>query len=155
MEITLRKYSHNDSAAVVKLFHDTVHSINSRDYSDEQIKAWAPDNIDVNEWQKTLAEHYTLVAEYKNEICGFGDIDDTGYFDHLFVHKKYQGHGIATIIANAIEKYADNKELECITVAASITAKPFFTKRGYSIVREQQVTLRGQIFTNFFMKKEL
>ncbi|GEA31614.1 hypothetical protein CDIOL_25370 [Clostridium diolis] len=42
-----------------------------------------------------------------------------------------------------------------ITVEASITAKPFFEKRGYHIVRQQEVERKGQLLTNFVMKKLL
>lgn len=42
-----------------------------------------------------------------------------------------------------------------ITVEASITAKPFLEKRGYHIVRQQEVERKGQLLTNFVMKKLL
>ena len=41
--------------------------------------------------------------------------------------------------------------MQKITTHASITAKPFFEKRGYKVINEQTVELRGQLFTNFLM----
>lgn len=38
-----------------------------------------------------------------------------------------------------LEKYAQENNIKSITVEASITAKPFFEKRGYHVVKHQQV----------------
>ena len=37
---------------------------------------------------------------------------------------------------------------------ASVTAKPFFEKRGYRVVREQQVSRQGILLTNYVMEKD-
>ena len=48
-----------------------------------------------------------------------------------------------------------NKRLmEKITTYASITAKPFFEKRGYKVVKERQVERQGIFLTNYVMIKE-
>lgn len=41
-----------------------------------------------------------------------------------------------------------------ITTHASITAKPFFEKRGYIVVKEQQIERQGIFLTNFIMIKK-
>lgn len=155
MDIKLRKYRAEDIDNVVSLFRDTIHAINRKDYSEAQVNAWAPAIINSEKWGAKLLEHHTVIAECNSAICGFGDIDATGYFDHLFVHKDFQGLGIATKIAGAIEDYAVVSGFKTITVAVSITAKTFFLKQGYKIVTPQQVTYNGEVFTNFAMKKEL
>ena len=40
-----------------------------------------------------------------------------------------------------------------ITVHASITARTFFEKRGYRVLREQQVERQGVLLTNYEMEK--
>ena len=44
----LRKYEKSDLAPIVKLFKDTVYAVNSRDYTREQIDAWAGGKIDLD-----------------------------------------------------------------------------------------------------------
>ena len=36
---------------------------------------------------------------------------------------------------------------------ASITARPFFERRGWHVVKEQQVERRGVLLTNFVMER--
>jgi len=42
-----------------------------------------------------------------------------------------------------------------LTADVSITAKPFFEKQGYEVIRKQREERRGQILTNDKMRKEL
>ena len=55
-------------------------------------------------------------------------MDDTGYLDRLYVHKDYQGQGIATAICDALEQHALEQHtlVQTFHTAASITARPFF-----------------------------
>ena len=148
----IRKYLPSDCKYLTELFYQTVHSINAKDYTDEQLNAWATCNVDMEEWNQSLSEHFSLVAMKDGIITGFGDIDRTGYLDRLFVHKDYQNQGIATAICEKLElAFGVSK----ITTHASITAKPFFLHRGYSIIKEQQVIRSNIPLTNYIMEKTL
>ena len=103
----------------------------------------------MEKWNSSLKEHYSIVAVENDVIVGFGDIDKTGYLDRLYVHTDHQGKGIATAICDQLEQYAKGD----ITTHASITAKPFFEKRGYKVLKKQQVEIQGIFLTNFRMKK--
>ncbi|MBU3810689.1 MAG: GNAT family N-acetyltransferase [Candidatus Niameybacter stercoravium] len=146
----LRKYEQTDCKYLTELFYDTVHSVNARDYTEEQLNVWATGNVNLEEWDKSLLEHFTVVAVEDNVIVGFGDIDKTGYLDRLYVHKDYQNRGIATAICNELEHAADKAK---ITTYASITAKSFFEKRGYKVIKEQNVERKGILLTNYLMEK--
>lgn len=145
----LREYITSDCEQLSKLFFQTVHSVNAKDYTKEQLDVWATGTVDLKEWDKSFTEHYTVVAIDNNIIVGFGDIDKTGYIDRLYVHADYQGKGVATAICNRLEQAVQGK----ITTHASITAKPFFEKRGYKVVKEQQVERQGIYLINFCMEK--
>jgi len=100
----IRKYRSTDCAEIAELFYNTVHTINAKDYTSIQLDAWATGNLDLSTWDKSFLEKNTLVAEVDYIIVGFGDMDDNGYLDRLYVHKDYQGKGVATAIENQIEK---------------------------------------------------
>ena len=73
-----------------------------------------------------------------------------GYLDRLYIHKEYQGRGIASALCDRLEREHPSEKY---TVHASITARPFFEKRGYAAVREQRVERHGIWLTNYVMEK--
>ena len=146
----LRKYQKSDCKELTELFYNTVQTVNAKDYTKEQLDVWATGQVDLEKWDRSLQEHYSIVAVDNGIIVGFGDIDKTGYLDRLYVHADYQGKGTATAICNQLEQAVQGK----ITTHASITAKPFFEKRGYKVVKKQEVERQGIFLTNFVMEKE-
>lgn len=149
----IRKYQPADCEEISQLFYNTVHSVNIKDYSQAQVDAWATGTVNIDKWNESFLKNYSIVAVENGIIAGFGDIDHTGYLDHLFVHKDYQSKGIATSICNAIEDHVTGNGIQIVYTHASITAKPFFLKRGYKVKKEQQVERRGVKLTNFVMEK--
>ena len=107
-------------------------------------------NVNLQEWDKSFTEHYTVVAIENNIIVGFGDIDVSGYLDRLFVHSEHQREGIASAICDELEQ---SVSVKTITTHSSITAKPFFEHRGYRVIQEQTVIRNGIALTNFIMEK--
>ena len=146
----IRKYESSDCKEMAELFFNTVHSVNVKDYTKQQLDAWVSGQVDLEKWDQSFQEHFSIVAVENDIIVGFGDIDKTGYLDRLYVHKNYQGKGIATVICDQLE----SKVKENIITHASITAKPFFEKRGYKVVKEQQVERNGIFLKNYIMEKE-
>lgn len=162
----IRRYRKADCMTVYQLFHDTVHSVNTRDYSINQVEAWAntkisQDYLDV--WCQALLESYTLVIvktfepynnnEFNEQVIGFGNLTKDGYLDRLYVHKDHIGKGIGNQLADQLEAYAKDLGLKQIVTNASITARPFFEKRGYQLIKEQTVERNKQQLTNYIMKK--
>ena len=146
----IREYQTSDCKELTKLFYDTVHTVNAKDYTKEQLDAWAPEHADLEKWDRSLLEHYSVVAVVDEVIAGFGDIDKTGYLDRLYVHKDYQGKGIATAICDKLEQASQG----VIVTHASVTARPFFEKRGYRVTKEQQVQRQGILLTNYIMERK-
>lgn len=146
----LRIYNSSDCEFLAELFYQTVHNVNAKDYTKEQLDVWATGKVNLHEWDKSFSEHFTIVAIENEIIVGFGDIDKTGYLDRLYVHKDYQRQGIATAISNKLEQSVNGEK---IITHASITAKPFFEQRGYRTVKEQQIIRNGISLTNYLMEK--
>ena len=80
---------------------------------------------------------------------------DADYFDHLFVHKDWQGQGVATELCQAVEGEAKKQGVQQLDVAASITARPFFQHRGYRVLQEQTIERRGCQLTHYKMQTDL
>ncbi|OPH52009.1 acetyltransferase [Paenibacillus ferrarius] len=154
----IRKFRDTDINQIVSLFYETVHSVNKRDYSQEQLDAWAPKDevtLKLNTWKDSLSHNVTYVAEIEGEIVGFSDITQYGHLDRLFIHKDYQGQGIASALVNMLEFEARGLGLIEIDTEASITAKPFFERHGYRMIQSQVVERKGVKLVNFKMVKNL
>lgn len=150
----LREYQNRDLKEILNLFYDTVHTVNAKDYTKEQLDVWASGQEDCESWHRSLMEHYSVVAVESGQIIGFGDIDDTGYLDRLFVHKDYQRQGVGRAICRQLEHYLkQNPSQRRLTAYVSVTAKPFFEARGYQTVRKQKVLRQGITLINYFMEK--
>ncbi|MEB3337263.1 MAG: GNAT family N-acetyltransferase [Leptolyngbyaceae bacterium] len=153
--IKVRAYEKSDTVALMQLFHDTVHGVNSRDYTKAQVDAWAPANQNVDLWMRHLSSQFTYVAEQDHQILGFGQLAENGYIDRFYCHQHVQRRGIGTQILEQIEIKARSLGIQRLFTEASITAKPFFASKGFTVVRQQSVERRGQVFTNFLMEKFL
>lgn len=146
----IREYQTSDCEELIELFYNTVHTVNAKDYTTEQLNVWATGKENITKWNLSFKQNYSVVAMDNKIIIGFGDINNRGYLDRLYVHKNYQRKGVATAICNELEQ-----QIKCdIITHASITAKPFFEKRGYIVVNEQQLKRRGITLINFVMEKK-
>ena len=151
----IRHYRHGDAREIVRLFYETVRSVNRADYSDEQVRAWAPVVPDPNEWHDRMAGRRTLVAEEGGEVVGFAELEGEGHLDMLYLRGDVVGRGVGRRLYEALEREARGRGLGKIFTEASITARPFFERRGFRVIREQTVAVRGVSMTNFVMEKDL
>lgn len=149
--LKLREYEQKDIDEILSLFHESVHVICKNDYSSEQLEAWSPSSLDKNKWQETLSAHRSVVVESDGKIVGFGDfVPEQNYLDRLYVKPDFIRQGIANMICDYLESFSVSGEID---VDSSITALPFFQKRGFVIQRRQEVERRGVVLVNFRMKK--
>lgn len=153
----LRSFQLEDAAAVYQLFYETVHFVNLKDYSPAEVEAWVPSTKpDLHKWGQRFLQQDTLIAEINGQMAGFGNLDEEGLnIDMVYTHKDFQGQGVASALLSSLETQVRENGGSSITLAASITARPFFERRGYRHVRDNRVERRGVILRNFIMRKVL
>ncbi len=137
------------------LLHDTVHKVNSRDYTKSQLNAWAPSHWDMSAWSTRLSTTQPFVAVDGNTPIGFAELEEDGHIDCFYTASDRQGEGVGRSLLAAIETKASQLGLTHIYAEASITARGFFESMGFMVEREQSVTLRGERFTNFVVSKRI
>ncbi len=151
----IRQYNDADFEPVIALFTETVRHINIRDYSSEQIAAWAPQPPDLGRWRKRLAGLVVWVAESDGRIVGFCGLGADGHLDLFYVHHLFQRQGVARSLYQHVESEALQKGIRRLFTEASITARPFFEGMGFRVLRGQTVKLRGITFRNYAMEKHI
>ena len=137
---------------MMSLVRDTVHRVNCRDYTPEQISAWAPADLPLEPWAKRFEGNIAYVAHDNDIIAGFADMTPSGHLDRLYVWVDYQRQGVASQLLRAILRSAHQLGLQEVTTDASITAKPFLLAASFVVVQEQSVLCRSQRMTNFKMR---
>ena len=153
--VKIRAYERTDAPEIVRLFYETVRSVNRSDYSREQVEAWAPEVPDAAEWHPRMAARKTLLAEENSQVVGFAELEEDGHLDTFYLRKDAVGRGVGGLLYRALEDEARTRGLGRIFTEASITARPFFGRQGFRVVREQTVQRRGVGLTNFVMEKTL
>ena len=156
-KIKIRKYLSEDAQIIAAIYYDTIHNVNIADYTAEHINAWAPYSSVKNYsgWAEKLAKSEPFVAVIDKTIVGFAEFEANGHIDCFYVHHEFQGQNIGTKLINTIENEAKTNNINRIYSEVSITAKPFFTSKGFIVVKEQIVKMRGYELTNFIMEKPL
>ncbi len=153
-DFIIRAAQQSDTAELRDLFRNTVLMINSCDYSQAEVEDWASCGDDLSKIGDMIKTHYFIVAvNQQSQIVGFSSITPQGYLHSMFVHKDFQGKGIATMLLEEIERYAITTGITRITSEVSLTARPFFEKRGYIVEEEQKRKANQLSLTNFWMAK--
>jgi putative acetyltransferase len=151
----IRRFKLGDEAALFRVYFTAIHKVASRDYSPEQLQAWAPADLDVELWANRVRKIQPFVVDFDNEIVGYADVQPDGYVDHFFVSGAHPRRGIGTLLMARIHEQATSLGLTELTSDVSKTAEPFFALHGFHVVERQFPVRRGVIIPNARMRKEL
>ncbi len=108
-------------------------------YSEEELRAWCPDEYSLSEWAASFSGHDVIVAEDDGGIVGFVDGDGKHYVDRLYVIPLYQGLGVGKKLLGEIER----KLSLPYEADVSYTAAEFFKKEGYEEIGAEEVVRNG------------
>ena len=151
--VSVRRYRPSDLDAAVAIYQSAIRDVASRDYDPVQVAGWSA--VDRDEWEPWRLRCPTWIAEVNGVPAGFSDLEPDGHLDMMFVHAGFQGRGVATALLNEVEAMARRLRLARIFTEASITARPFFARRGFTVIAPQILEFDGVTFKNFRMEKQL
>ncbi|HEY9256751.1 GNAT family N-acetyltransferase [Chitinophaga sp.] len=152
----IRMATLQDISALKNLYQGTITEINRQHYSPEQITAWAATGERITSLENKIKEQYFYVAVTADDvITGFSSLEEDGELDMMYVHKDYQGQGIASLLIQQIYEKAAALGLSTLTAYVSITARPFFEKQGFKMMKTQQVQLGEVALENYEMVKTI
>lgn len=146
----IRQFKKGDENALWHVFYSAIHRVCSKDYSAEQVNAWAPHDLDTKLWASKMQSIRPFVVELNGKIVGYADLQDSGLIDHFFVHADFQRCGVGRFLMSEILNRAPSGKR--LYSEVSHTARPFYEKFGFSFVKEQRVNIRNVILTNNIME---
>ena len=53
VRMEIRKYQPSDCKTLTELFYHTVHTVNAKDYTEEQLNVWATKQMDLEKWNSS------------------------------------------------------------------------------------------------------
>lgn len=151
----VRRFISGDEAALFRVYHSAIHRIASRDYTREQVQAWAPDDLDRDTWARRIQGLCPFVAETAGEIVGYADLQPGGLIDHFFVSGHHPRRGIGTLLMTRLLEEAEVLGLPELTSHVSRTAEGFFVRFGFVVVERQEREIRGVKLPNALLRKIL
>ena len=151
-----RTAAHSDIPELRSLFTETVLTINRKDYTQDEVEDWASCGDNPGRWKELLSHNQYIGAfNEENLMVGFSSMNKEGYLHSMFIHKDWQGKGAATQLLSEVEHIAWQYKVTEITTEVSLTARPFFEKKGYEVVNIQKCRANKLELTNFVMRKLL
>ncbi len=144
-----------DLPAMKALYRDTILTVCRKDYTEDQVKIWSSSANKEERWLDMAVNQFVLLAEIDETLVGFGTLRDHNYIDFFYVHKDFQGMGIAGEILNRLLQEAISHGEKLLSSDISITAKPFFRKNGFRVVATQENVRQDQVLINYKMIRYL
>lgn len=151
----IEPYSPSRALEIADLFHAAVHAVDSSIYTPEQKEAWAPTPPDYTRWAERLDTKRPFMAIIGDRVAGFMELDPDGHIDCTYTHPDLQRQGVASALYEHLLAEAARRKMTLLYVDASHGARPFFERRGFSMVSQHEVHRNGVTLTNFSMEKYL
>jgi putative acetyltransferase len=151
----LRPFLPADTMELRDLFAQSIEELTADDYNEDQRLAWIARAEDAEAFAARLDAAITLVVQVDGQYLGFASLKDNALLDMLYVHPYAAGNGVATALADALERLAAARGATEISVEASDTAQPFFAARGYVAGQRNLIPVEDEWLSNTTMKKQL
>lgn len=151
----IRRFRPGEEAALFEVYHSAIHLIAAKDYTEAQVQAWAPADLDPGLWAQRIQSIQPFVAEIEGVIVGYVDVQANGYIDHFFVSGHHPRQGIGSALMATIEAEAQRLGLQELTSDVSLTAQPFFARFGFDVVEHRAPVRRGVAIPNALMRRRL
>ena len=154
-KLSLRPFLAADTALIAEIFRASVDELTADDYSDTQREAWMSVADDEEALSERLSGQLTLLGLMDGSPVGFASLKGGEDVDMLYVHPVAAGHGVGSLLIEALEKLAVGRGARRLTVDVSDSAQDFFKKRGFVPQQRNTVQLGGEWLANTTMEKKL
>ena len=158
-ETIVRKWQLGEELRIGKIYHDAVHGLTGDHYSEQQRHAWATpiegDAAWAEKWRKRCERKNPWVAVVDGEVVGFMEFDPDGHIDCTYVSPSHAGKGHMSAIMDRIFEEAHQTNLTRLYAEVSITARPFFERHGFRVVRDNPHEVRSVPILNYIMERWL
>jgi putative acetyltransferase len=153
--LALRPFLPADAPLLAEIFRASIEGLTGDDYSQIQQSAWAAMADDQAAFGARLANALTLLGTMDGSPVGFAALAGPDRLDMLYVHPAAAGHGVGTMLLDALEKLAASRGTARLTADVSDSAQDFFKHRGFVAKQRNSIPLGNEWLANTTMEKQL
>jgi len=151
--VRIRRYQEGEEAALFDVYYSAIHLVACRNYTPEQVEAWAPRDLAPDLWRNRIRGIKPFVAELEGQLVGYADLQPNGYIDHFFVSGNHPRKGIGSELMRHLLAEAEAQGIPVLTSDVSRTAQPFYESFGFTVVEHRFPQLRGVVLPNALMRR--
>ncbi|SRR6056297_1184244 len=155
MCLVVRDARADDLDALGEVFYRAIREGAAPRYSAAERAAWAPERPSGPDWAERLKGLELLMAEQDDTALGFMAVSPEGYLDMAFVAPEARATGVSDAIYAVLECRARAKRLCGLTTHASLMAKSFFERNGWTAGRAEDVARGSATLRRYKMTKAL
>ena len=153
--ITVRRYQVGEEADLQTIYSKSTRELNSRHYTTEQIDRWVDKHSNLAEWTERLKKKNPFVAVIDEIPIAFGELEPDGHIDLFYCHPDWQGRGAGSWLMNVITIEALKIGIKTLFAEVSVTAEPFFSKKGFKITEERSPIICSAPAKQYLMRKDI
>ena len=155
MKLHVRALRRGDEYALRKVFYASVHALACKDYTPEQLAAWAPEAYELVPWAERIRSTPPFIVDASGVVAGFAVLLEDGTIEQFFVAPTFAGQGVARMLMAHIHQQAARRGLAELQADVSLTAEAFFVMSGFEVAHRQQVVIGDERLNNARMHKRL
>ncbi|MEJ2790377.1 MULTISPECIES: GNAT family N-acetyltransferase [unclassified Pseudoxanthomonas] len=153
---TLRPYRPDDASTLADLYARSVMHYGPRAYTAAQVSAWAATaTLEGTAARCTDGRHVLVAQDADGSVLGFGDMEDDGHLDFLYIAPEAEGMRVGSLLYAALEAHALHLHVPRIFLEASELSRPLFERRGFLMLGRNDLSLGGVAIHNYRMEKRL
>lgn len=152
----IRAYHPSDAIALGRLYVRSVEQLGPRDYSAQQVAAWASLGPSAERLHELSTRRIRLVAvDGSDQPIAFVDLEKDGHIDFLYCAPEAAGQGVASALYDELEEIARERGMRRLYAEASEGARRFFLKKGFVVTSKRQLEVLGIQIHNHAVEKTL
>lgn len=157
MTFSIRRAKHEDAVGIIHAHVTSIRHLCAKDYTPEQIEAWAGRKFRADSWRQTIDRDFVWVIEGEEKILGFGHLAlmdvETGEVMGLYFIPPAVGKGLGKKMFTEMLSVCHVNNLKKITLHATVTAKSFYESLGfYQSASDDTIEMRGVAIPCFPME---
>ena len=155
--MTIRRYRPDDASALVDIFRRAVIEIGAKDYTPEQVEAWAAriPSVDGMKVRNGDGRAVLVFVDALDQPLGWIDLEANGHIDTLYCVPEVVGKGPASALYDVLETLARDRGITRLYTEASEAARRLFLKKGFTVTQRQNFEIEGIPIHNYAMEKYL